>query len=428
MISLGCSKNLVDTELLMKQLERNGVEVVVESSELGADVVIVNTCGFIGDAKEESVNVILEQAALKKTGVVGRIVVMGCLAQRYREELLQEIPEVDAFFGKFDWQGIVPWLGKIYDETLRNSRVVTTPAHYAYVKIAEGCNRRCSYCAIPLMTGEYRSRQMEDVLEECRELVQSGVRELLVLAQDLTYYGIDLYGAPRIAELTEKMAEIAGVERVRLHYAYPAGFPMDLLPVMCRKANVCNYLDIALQHISDPMLQKMCRGITRRQTIELLATIRREVPGIFLRTTLMTGHPGESEADFQELCDFVREMRFERLGVFPYSHEEDTFCDKNYTDDVPDEVKRERTEKLMVIQREISAEVQASFVGKELTVVVDRIEGGVAIGRTEYDSPEVDPEVVIRGDVLPAVGSFCRVRITAAGDYDLEAEWMDKIE
>ena len=421
-ISLGCSKNLVDTELLMKQLAGNGIEVVAESPDPEADVVIINTCGFIGDAKEESVNTILEQAALKEAGLVGRILVMGCLAQRYREELLRELPEVDAFFGKFEWKNILPYLEKTFDEKLRNSRMLTTPSHYAYLKIAEGCNRHCSYCAIPLMTGEYRSREMEDILEECRELVKSGVRELLILAQDLTYYGVDLYGSPRIAELTEKIAELEGVKWIRLHYAYPAGFPMDLLPVMREKENVCKYLDIALQHISDPMLKKMRRGITRRQTIDLLNTIRREVPGIFLRTTLMTGHPGETEEDFRELCNFVREMRFERLGVFPYSHEEDTFCDKNYADDVPDDVKKERAEKIMEIQREIAADINASLVGKELTVIVDRIEDGVCIGRTAYDSPEVDPEVVIRAATLPEAGSFCRVKITAAGDYDLEGE------
>lgn len=420
-ISLGCSKNLVDTELLLKQLEKAGyiAETDVENSD--AEIVVVNTCGFIGDAKEESVNTILEQVERKSEGVVKQIYVMGCLSQRYGDELKAEIPEVDAFFGKFDWKGILGKLGEHFNENARNQRVLTTPSHYAYVKISEGCNRTCSYCAIPIMTGKHKSREFEEILEECRELVKSGVKELLVVAQDLTYYGTDLYGKNRLAELVEGMAGIPGVEWIKLHYAYPAGFPEELLAVMRERKNVCKYLDIALQHCSDPMLNAMRRGVTKKQITELIRKIRREVPGIFIRTTLMTGHPGETEEDFKELCAFVEEMKFERLGVFPYSHEEDTYCDKHYTDDVPEEVKRERAEAIMELQAAVSEKLNSGLVGKVFRVLIDRFEEGYYIGRTEHDSPEVDPEVLIEADKDKALktGEFYEVEITGADEYDL---------
>lgn len=421
-ISLGCSKNLVDTELLLKQLVKAGYEVAVDAEKEEADIVIINTCGFIGDAKEESVNTILEQVRRKTDGEVDRILVMGCLSQRYKSELEVEIPEVDAYFGKFDWKGILNYLGNSYDETIRNQRLLTTPSHYAYLKIAEGCNRTCSYCAIPIMTGKYQSREMEEILEECRNLVKNGVKELLVMAQDLTYYGTDLYGENKLAELISRMADIEGVVWIKLHYAYPAGFPVEILKVMRERENVCNYLDIALQHCSDSMLQIMRRGVSKEQTISLVDKIRKEVPGIFLRTTLMAGHPGETEKDFEELCAFVREMKFERLGVFAYSHEEDTYCDKYYKDDVPLKVKKRRTEKIMEIQREISREVNDSMIGKTMRVLIDRKEEDYYIGRTEYDSPEVDPEVLIHSDKLLKIGEFYDVKITGAYDYDLTGE------
>lgn len=421
-ISLGCSKNLVDTELLLQQLVKAGYEVAVDAEKEEADIVIINTCGFIGDAKEESVNTILEQVRRKTDGEVDRILVMGCLSQRYKSELEVEIPEVDAYFGKFDWKGILNYLGNSYDETIRNQRLLTTPSHYAYLKIAEGCNRTCSYCAIPIMTGKYQSREMEEILEECRNLVKNGVKELLVMAQDLTYYGTDLYGENKLAELISRMADIEGVVWIKLHYAYPAGFPVEILKVMRERENVCNYLDIALQHCSDSMLQIMRRGVSKEQTISLVNKIRKEVPGIFLRTTLMAGHPGETEKDFEELCAFVREMKFERLGVFAYSHEEDTYCDKYYKDDVPLKVKKRRTEKIMEIQREISREVNDSMIGKTMRVLIDRKEEDYYIGRTEYDSPEVDPEVLIHSDKLLKIGEFYDVKITGAYDYDLTGE------
>ena len=420
-ISLGCSKNLVDTELLLKQLGKAGylTETDVENSD--AEIVVVNTCGFIGDAKEESVNTILEQVELKQEGVVKQIYVMGCLSQRYGDELKVEIPEVDAFFGKFDWKGILEKLGKHYNESVRNQRILTTPSHYAYVKISEGCNRTCSYCAIPIMTGKHKSREFDEILDECRELLKKGVKELLIVAQDLTYYGIDLYGKNKLAELVDALADIPGVEWIKLHYAYPAGFPEELLPVMRNRKNICKYLDIALQHCSDRMLNVMRRGVTKKQITELIRKIRREVPGIFIRTTLMTGHPGETEEDFEELCEFVKEMKFERLGVFPYSHEEDTYCDKHYSDDIPEEVKKQRAEIIMELQSAVSEEVNRECIGKTFKVLIDRKEEGYYIGRTEHDSPEVDPEVLIeeQGDKLLKIGEFYSIEITGADEYDL---------
>lgn len=418
-ISLGCSKNLVDTEMLLRQLDKAGYATETDVENSDADVVIVNTCGFIGDAKEESVNTILEQVERKKKGLVGQVYVIGCLSQRYGAELKEEIPEVDAVFGKFDWKGVLEKMGQHFDERIRNQRILTTPSHYAYLKISEGCNRTCSYCAIPIMTGKHKSRDFEELLEECRELVKNGVKEILVVAQDLTYYGIDLYGKNRLAELISQLADIEGLEWIKLHYAYPAGFPEDLLTVMRERPNVCKYLDIALQHCSDHMLQQMRRGLNKKQTIELIRKIRQEVPGIFLRTTLMTGHPGETAADFQELYDFVQEMKFERLGVFPYSHEDDTYCDKNYRDDIPEEIKQERADKIMELQAGISKTLNCSLIGKQVKVLIDRREGEYFIGRTEHDSPEVDPEVLIESDKDLITGEYYQIEITAADDYDL---------
>lgn len=420
-ISLGCSKNLVDTELLLKQLGKAGYLTETDVQNSDAEIVVVNTCGFIGDAKEESVNTILEQVELKQEGVLKQIYVMGCLSQRYGDELKVEIPEVDAFFGKFDWKGILEKLGKHYNESVRNQRILTTPSHYAYVKISEGCNRTCSYCAIPIMTGKHKSREFGEILDECRELVKKGVKELLIVAQDLTYYGIDLYGKNKLAELVDALADIPGVEWIKLHYAYPAGFPEELLPVMRNRKNICKYLDIALQHCSDRMLNVMRRGVTKKQITELIRKIRREVPGIFIRTTLMTGHPGETEEDFEELCEFVKEMKFERLGVFPYSHEEDTYCDKHYSDDIPEEVKKQRAEIIMELQSAVSEEVNRECIGKTFKVLIDRKEEGYYIGRTEHDSPEVDPEVLIeeQGDKSLKIGEFYNIEITGADEYDL---------
>ncbi len=418
-ISLGCSKNLVDTEMLLKQLDKAGYTTETDVEHSDAEVVIVNTCGFIGDAKEESVNTILEQVELKKRGIVEQIYVIGCLSQRYRSELKEEIPEVDGFFGKFDWKGVLDKLGHSYDEKIRNQRLLTTPSHYAYLKISEGCNRTCSYCAIPLMTGKHKSRDFGELLEEARNLVENGVKEILVVAQDVTSYGIDLYGKNRLAELIDRLADIAGLEWIKIHYAYPAGFPEELLSVMKKRANVCKYLDIALQHCSDSMLKHMRRGINKQQTIDLIRKIRQEVPGIFLRTTLMTGHPGETAEDFKELCEFVREMKFERLGVFPYSHEEGTYCDRHYRDDVPEEVKKERAEKIMEIQAMISRELNRSLTGKRMRVIIDRKEEGYYIGRTEHDSPEVDSEVLIEGTDILKIGDFYEVEITGSDEYDL---------
>lgn len=420
-ISLGCSKNLVDSEMLLKQLDKAGYATETDVENSDAEVVIVNTCGFIGDAKEESVNTILEQVERKKKGLIGQVYVIGCLSQRYGAELKEEIPEVDAFFGKFDWKGVLERMGQHFNETIRNQRLLTTPSHYAYLKISEGCNRTCSYCAIPIMTGKHKSREFEELLDECRELVKNGVKEILVVAQDLTFYGIDLYGKNRLAELISQMADIKGLEWIKLHYAYPANFPEEVLTVMRERPNVCKYLDIALQHCSDHMLEQMRRGIAKQQTIDLIRKIRLEVPGIFIRTTLMVGHPGETSQDFEELCDFVREMRFERLGVFPYSHEDDTYCDLHYTDDVPDKVKMERAEKIMVIQEGISEQISHALIGQELKVLIDRHEEGYYIGRTEHDSPEVDPEVLIDSDCELKIGEFYQVKITGADDYDLFA-------
>ena len=367
-------------------------------------------------------NTILEQVERKKEGIVEQVYVIGCLSQRYGAELQEEIPEVDAFFGKFDWKGVLERMGEHFDERIRNQRVLTTPDHYAYLKISEGCNRTCSYCAIPIMTGKHKSRDFEELLEECRALVKGGVKEILVVAQDLTYYGIDLYGKNRLAELIGRIADIEGLEWIKLHYAYPAGFPLELLTVMRERPNVCKYLDIALQHCSDHMLKMMRRGVTKQQTIDLINKIREEVPGITLRTTLMVGHPGETEEDYRELEDFVKTMKFERLGVFPYSHEEDTYCDKHYQDDVPEETKNKRAEKLMALQEGVVAALNESCVGKRFWVLIDRVEGDYFVGRTQYDSPEVDQEVFVTSEKALQIGEFYEVLITEAGQFELYAK------
>lgn len=421
-ISLGCSKNLVDSESLMRQLSANGIRVAHDPERPKGEVVVINTCGFIGDAKEESIDTILNFAEAKKRGKIKRLYVMGCLSQRYFEQLGAEIPEVDKFYGKFDWQGIVSEIGATYRRDLMNDRVLTTPSHYAYLKISEGCNRTCSYCAIPIITGKHKSRPIEDIVAEAEGLARKGVKELQVIAQDLSFYGYDLYKKSRLAELVENMSDIKGIEWIRLHYAYPAGFPKDILEVMASNGKVCRYIDLALQHISDNMLTKMRRNITKQQTIDLLSEIRVKVPDICIRTTLITGHPGETERDFEELKEFVAAAKFDRLGVFPYSHEEGTYSWKNYEDDVPDEVKQSRAEEIMSLQRDISNEKNSKLVGQRLKVMIDRFETDEYVGRTEFDSPEVDQEVHITADSKELnVGELYDAVITSHDDYDLTA-------
>lgn len=422
-ITLGCSKNLVDSERLMRQLEAVGYEVTHDAELLTGDIAVVNTCGFIADAQEESINMILELAQRKTDGDLKKLYVMGCLSERFMDELGREIPEVDRYYGKFDWTGLLEDLGHEYNESIANERHVTTPSHYAYLKISEGCSRKCAYCAIPIITGAHRSRPMEEILDEVRLLVAQGVREFQVIAQELTFYGLDLYKERRIAQLIGEMAVIPGVEWIRLHYAYPTDFPMELLTVMREKDNVCKYLDIALQHISDNMLGAMHRHITKEETYALIEEIRRQVPGIHLRTTLMVGFPGETDEDFDELMQFVRWARFERMGAFAYSEEQGTPSARLYEDNVPEEVKQERLSRLMRLQQRISAEIQQEKVGKEMKVIIDRLEGDWYVGRTEFDSPEVDPEVLISAStdgIRP--GMFCRVNITQAEDFDLYGE------
>ncbi len=422
-ISLGCSKNLVDSERLMAQLRHAGFAVQHDPEVAKGDICVVNTCGFIGDAKEESINVILEQGQRKADGSLKKLFVMGCLSQRYLQELQAEIPEVDGWYGKFDWPRLLTDLGKAWDDRLTPSRIVTTPSHYAYIKISEGCNRHCSYCAIPLITGAHVSRPMEEILEEVRQLVAQGVKEFNVIAQELTFYGVDLYHKRALAELIDRMADIEGVEWIRLHYAYPTDFPWVLLEVINRHPNICRYLDIALQHIADPVLTAMRRHITKEESYAFVERIRREVPDIHLRTTLMVGHPGETEEGFDELLDFVRWARFERMGAFAYSEEEGTYSAEAFTDDIPEDVKQVRLSKLMRLQQRISGEVQEAKVGTVQRVIIDRIEGDYYVGRTQYDSPEVDPEVLIpvNGQML-AIGQFYEVRITSADDFDLYAQ------
>lgn len=422
-ISLGCSKNLVDSERLMKKLEDVGFRMLHnEAYDCKADVTVINTCGFIGDAKEESVNTILEATMAKQRGLTGKVIVMGCLSERYRSELPPEIPQVDAWYGKTDWDGMVRLLSDTYPSTASYDRHITTPPHSAYLKISEGCDRFCAFCAIPLITGRFRSVPEEDVLAEVRLLVSRGVKEFNIIAQELTNYGMDLYGEKRIARLVDRIADIEGVEWIRLHYAYPTDFPLDLLDVMARRDNVCKYLDIALQHSSDNMLKRMLRHITASETKQLLDTIRAKVPGIHLRTTLMVGFPGETEEDFRDLADFVRSQRFERMGAFAYCEEEDTFSAKNYTDDISPETKQERLDEIMDIQEQISDEIQHEKVGKVFRVLIDREDNDYYVGRTEFDSPEVDPEVLVRKDRVLEPGNFYHVRIVEALPFELIGE------
>ena len=437
-ITLGCSKNLVDAERLMRQLELAGYRCVHDSAMPKGEIAIINTCGFIGDAKEESINMILQFAERKTKGKLRKLYVMGCLSQRYAKELPEEIPEVDGWFGKFDYMGIVNECVNAREakgerreaKGVEYERTLTTPKHYAYLKIAEGCNRYCSYCAIPLITGKFTSRPMEEILAEVKWLVSEGVKELNVIAQDLSSYGLDLYGEHRLAQLVDEMAQIEGVEWIRLHYTYPTDFPYDLLPVMAKHKNVCKYMDIALQHCSDHMLEKMHRRITRQEQDEVIARIRREVPGICIRTTLLVGHPGETEEDFNELCEWVKTMRFDRLGAFAYSEEEGTFAARHYTDDVPQEEKERRVETIMAIQQQISSELLSQMVGTKQRIIIDREEQAYYVGRTEDDSPEVDCEVLIEKAAIGnreseiktlKTGEYYDVTIIKSEDFDLYA-------
>ena len=430
---MGCSKNLVDTESLMSKFIEKGYTCTHDSDYPEGEIAVINTCGFIGDAKEESINMILKFAQAKEEGLLKKLFVMGCLSERYRKELEEEIPQVDKFYGKFDFKNLLEELGDadnaedMVEGCFSNRRIITTPSHYAYVKISEGCDRRCAYCAIPLITGKHKSRSMEDILDEIKSLVSLGVKEFQIIAQELTYYGIDLYGERRIAQLIDEIAKIDGVKWIRLHYAYPNQFPYELLDVMRKHDNVCKYLDIALQHISDHMLSAMHRNTTKKETYELVERMRKEVPGITLRTTLMVGFPGETDEYFKELVEFVKWARFERMGAFTYSEEEGTYSASHYEDDVPEDVKQERLGKLMRVQERISAEIEASFIGKKAKVIIDRLEGDYYIGRTQSSSPEVDPEVLIPSSAENplVVGEFYEVEITGAEEFDVYAKIID---
>lgn len=420
LITLGCSKNLVDSERLITQLAALGYNVTHDVDNPKGEICVVNTCGFIGDAKEESINMILEMGQRKTQGKLEKLYVMGCLSERYLGDLISEIPEVDHFYGKFDWTELLTELGHTYNNEIHNERYLTTPQHYAYLKISEGCNRGCAYCAIPIITGKHKSREIEDIEDEVRRLVSRGVKEFQVIAQELTYYGLDIYHRRAIAELIDRIASIPGVEWIRLHYAYPTDFPMDLLHVMRKHSNVCRYLDIALQHISDGVLSRMRRNITAQETRNLIKTIRKEVPGIEIRTTLMVGFPGETDEEFDELVDFVKWAKFERMGAFAYSEEDGTYAAEHYDDDVPAEIKDARLSKLMRIQQRISSDVQEKKIGLVMKVIIDRVEGEYYIGRTEFDSPEVDPEVLISTVSADLeIGQFYNVKIDSADDFDL---------
>src|SRR5574344_3141128 len=421
-ITMGCSKNLVDSENLMSLFEANGYHCTHDSENPEGEIAVINTCGFIEDAKEESINTILEFVQAKQEGKLKQLYVMGCLSQRYQKELEKEIPEVDKFYGKFNYKQLIKDLGKADVQSCNGVRHITTPRHYAYVKISEGCDRHCAYCAIPIITGKHQSRPMDEILEEVKELVASGTKEFPVIAQELTYYGVDLDGKQHIAELISRMADIPGAEWIRLHYAYPTHFPWELLDVIRERKNVCKYLDIALQHISDHMLSRMQRHVTKDETYDLVRRLRREVPGIHIRTTLMVGFPGETDEDFNELMDFVKWAKFERMGAFAYSEEEGTYSAENYKDDVPDNVKQQRLDRLMRLQQKISAEVESAKIGKVLRVVIDRQEGDYYVGRTEYCSPEVDPEVLIstkEGHLT--IGEFYQAKIIDSEEFDLYA-------
>lgn len=421
-VTLGCSKNLVDSEMLMKQLLANGYTVKHDPEKPEGEIVVINTCGFIGDAKEESINTILSFAQAKKNRKLNKLFVMGCLSERYMEELRAEIPEVDQFYGKFGWKGLIADLGKSFRQDMEYERALTTPPHYAYLKISEGCNRSCSYCSIPIITGKHTSRPMDEIVTEVEQLVARGVKEFQVIAQDLSYYGLDLYKEMKLPELIERISDVPGVQWIRLHYAYPTKFPNDLLRVMRERNNVCKYLDIALQHISDHMLTQMRRGITKAETIALINKIRTEVPGIHLRTTFLVGHPGETEADFEELMQFVKETRFERMGAFPYSNEEGTYAYQKYEDTIPEDIKQERMDLLMAVQEGISDAVNQAKVGQTLSVIIDREDSDYYVGRTQYDSPEVDPEVLITKNKSLNKGDIYNVIVTQAEPFDLYAK------
>ena len=427
-ITLGCSKNLVDSEQLMRQFQANGYVVEHDPEKVNGEIVVVNTCGFIGDAQAESIDMILNLGAAKKKGRIGKLFVMGCLSERFLHDLQNELPEVDHFYGKFNWKELLADIGKSYHQDLSNDRLLTTPKHYAYLKIAEGCNRTCSYCSIPIITGRYQSRPMEEIEQEVRQLVRQGVKEFQVIAQDLTYYGQDLYKRLALPELVERISDVPGVEWIRLHYGYPSQFPMDLLRVMRERENVCKYLDIALQHISDHMLQQMRRHITKDETYALLQRIREEVPGIHLRTTLMVGHPDETEEDYAELLSFVRQARFERMGAFAYSHETGTYAYQHYEDNVPEEVKQERLDGLRRIQERISSAIQTEKVGRTFRIILDREEEDYYVGRTEFDSPDVDPEVLISKTEPLEVGQFYHVQIEEAQPFELYGKVLSLVK
>lgn len=425
-ITMGCSKNLFDSEVMMAQLKANKFEVEHESQNDDAEIVIINTCGFIDNAKEESVDTILRYAEAKKEGVVDKVYVTGCLSERYKDDLEKEIPEVDAYFGTRDLPRLLKTLKADYKSELIGERLLTTPSHYAYLKIAEGCDRPCSFCAIPLMRGKHISTPIEDLVEQAKGLAAKGVKEIMLIAQDLTYYGLDIYKERALARLLEALSAVEGIEWIRLHYAYPSGFPMDVLEVMATNPKVCNYLDIPLQHGSTKVLKAMRRGITREKTEELINTIREKVPGIAIRTTLIAGYPGETEEDFQEMYDWVERTRFDRLGIFSYSHEENTHA-FNFDDDVPDEVKQQRADQIMELQSGISYDLNQEKIGKTFKVLFDRVEGGYFIGRTEFDSPDVDNEVLVKtDDTYIRIGDFADVLITSADHYDLYGELVQE--
>lgn len=421
-ITLGCSKNLVDSERLMKRFQDLGYEVAHDSDNVCGEVVIINTCGFIGDAKEESINTILEYVEAKKEGTIERLYVMGCLSERYLADLEDEIPEVDKYYGKFDWDNLISDLQEKIPTTKPHERMITTPNHYTYLKISEGCNRFCAFCAIPLITGRHTSVPIEQLVEEVKDLVSKGVKEFNVIAQDLSSYGIDLYGKMMLPELIERIAQINGVEWIRLHYAYPAQFPYEILPVMARYSNVCKYIDIALQHISNNVLDNMRRHITKDETLALIERIRTEVPGIHIRTTLMVGFPGESDSEFNELKDFVRSARFERMGTFAYCEEDGTYAAKNYSDSIPQEAKEQRLAEIMELQEAISLEINENKIGTIQKVVIDREEEDYYIGRTQYDSPDVDPEVLVKKTTALNIGEFYSVQINEALPFELIGE------
>lgn len=425
LITLGCSKNLVDSERIIKMFESVGYYVKHNPLKITSKIVIINTCGFIGDAKEESINMILECVSAKQKGQVWQIYVMGCLSERYRKELPREIPEVDCWYGKFDWENLIKDISGKQHDINTFERKLSTPSHYAYIKIAEGCNRFCSFCAIPLITGRYKSRKIEDILHEVKLLVKQGVKEFNIIAQDLSYYGIDIYGSQKLALLIDEMAQIQGVEWIRLHYAYPAQFPIDLLDVMQKHNNICKYLDIALQHSRDKVLSNMRRHINEEETIELLDKIRKKIPGIHIRTTLMVGFPGEDNTEFENLLTFVKKQKFDRMGAFAYCEEEDTYAAKYLTDNIPDEIKQSRLDQLMSIQEEIAYDLNKAKVGQILKVIIDAEDDDYYIGRTEFDSPEVDPEVLIKKSKKLTIGNFYKVKIVEAMPFELIAIIVD---